>query len=187
MALVVAGIQCDVYDIDFKNKPQAMLDVSPKGTVPVLVVCQDNVLEESLEVMLWALKQNDPQGWLAQIDDSLALIKENDGAFKKALDRYKYPNRFPDEDCSMAQEQGAAFLKELNNRLAQHQNLLSDDVRLADIGVFPFVRQFANVDRAWFEAQDIPALQQWLSRHLESTLFVGVMKKHKTAQYLLIN
>ncbi len=179
MALFAASIQCDVYEIDFKNKPANMLLASPKGTVPVLVMQDGAVIDESLDIMLWALAQNDPQNWLAHKAEVAQLIQQNDGAFKAALDRYKYPNRFPDEDCSNARQDGGAFLQELEERLARHENIFGKAVTMADIAIFPFVRQFANVDRAWFDALKLPYLQKWLATHLESDLFLAVMKKQK--------
>ena len=138
MALVQAQIQCDVLEIDFKDKPAHMLEISPKGTVPVLNTLDGEVVDESLDVMCWALKQNDPEGWLdSEVSD---LIGENDGAFKAALDRYKYPNRFPDEDCSNARERGLAFLILLNERLKNHKQLMGENITIADIPIFPFIR-----------------------------------------------
>jgi len=186
MALVVAGIQCDVHEIDFKNKPDEMLTASPKGTVPVLVTNEGDVIDESLDVMLWALAQNDPKNWLTDKGGALALIAENDGAFKIALDQYKYPNRFPDEDCSNARERGTEFLKKLNGLLEGRSGLITNKSCLADIAIFPFVRQFANVDRPWFDAQDLPALHLWLTAHLESDLFKAIFKKQAENPYPLL-
>jgi glutathione S-transferase len=184
MALVQAQIQCEVYEIDFKDKPAHMLEISPKGTVPVLSIVEGQVIDESLDIMYWALKQNDPDCWLDC--DVSNLIAENDGVFKRALDRYKYPNRFPDEDCSKAREQGGAFLLKLNERLQNHKQLMAEKITIADIAIFPFVRQFANIDRAWFDALDIKPLQQWLATHLESELFKQIFQKRKETPYLLL-
>ena len=189
MALFVANVQCDVHEVDFKNKPEAMLAVSPKGTVPVLVCDgQEPVLEESLDIMLWALSGHDPHGWLADKDESLLLIAENDGAFKQSLDRYKYANRFPDEDCSNARTQGMMFLEKLNSLLVVNDGLglTAIQTSLADIAIFPFVRQFSNVDKEWFDEQDYPALQAWLSRHTQSDFFKAIFGKQEQNPYLLL-
>lgn len=183
MALVSAGVQCEVHEIDFKKKPAAMLAISPKGTVPVLHLAESAVIEESLDIMRWALAQNDPQNWMVADE---ALIAENDGAFKAALDRYKYPNRFPEEDCSNARAQALAFLEKLNALLETQNHLSGDDVGVVDIAIFPFVRQCANVDRAWFDDLPLAALQKWLAGHLASDLFKHIMKKHKASPHSLL-
>lgn len=183
MALVQAKIQCDVYEINFKDKSAEMLAVSPKGTVPVLILSDGTVLDESLDIIKWALGQNDPDCWGINNFD---LIAENDGVFKKALDRYKYPDRFPNEDCSKAREQGVAFLQKLNQRIRDKGQLCGINVTIVDIAIFPFVRQFAHVDKAWFDAQDLSAVQVWLANHIASDLFQKIFKKHENSQYKLI-
>lgn len=179
MALFYAGIPIDIEEVDFKDKPAKMLALSPKGTVPVLNSVDGSVIDESLDIMRWALSQNDPDGWMnadkAQIN---ALISENDGTFKAALDRYKYPNRYPDEDCSGARDNGYKFLIRLNERLQSHKHLCADHITMADIAIFPFIRQFANTDKAWFEGLSLPHLQTWLRDHLESDLFQTIMGKN---------
>lgn len=184
MALVSAKIQCDVEEVDFKNKPERMLELSPKGTVPVLVMPDATVLEESLDIVYWALEQNDPDDLM--IEGAKALIAENDGDFKKALDRYKYPNRFPDEDCSGAQDNGTKFLEKLNGLIVQNGQLLGDRVSVADISIFPFVRQFANVDRTYFDGLPLQPLQKWLADHLESPLFAHIIQKQDDTHYTLL-
>jgi glutathione S-transferase len=187
MALITAQIQCDVYDINFRDKPDAMLAASPKGTVPVLITNDNQVIDESLDIMRWALKINDPQDWITQQPkEQLTLIAQNDGEFKKSLDRYKYPTRFENEDCSAAKAKGLAFLTKLNNRLSGSKNLMGDRSQIADIAIFPFIRQFANVDRAWFDALPLPHLQTWLTHHLSSPLFKTIFKKHEEQPYALL-
>ncbi len=185
MALFMARIPCTVHDIDFKNKPEEMLKASPKGTVPVLILEDGTVIEESLDIIYWALQQNDPDGWL-MAQGYEGLIAENDEMFKAALDRYKYPNRFPDEDCANAREQGLVFLQKLNDKLAAHAFLLNDQKGIADICIFPFIRQFANVDREWYEALDLKPLQNWLNTNLKSDLFQHIIKKYQETPYCLI-
>lgn len=184
MALVSADIQCDVVEIDFKNKPQAMLDMSPKGTVPVLQAVDGDVLEESLDIMHWALTQNDSQNLLQIGADE--LIAENDGPFKAALDRYKYPNRFPEESCRDARERAVEFIDQLNARLENTPYLLGDNISIADIAIFPFIRQFSNVDKTWFDSLHYKALQKWLQNNIDSDLFQSIISKQSANPYLLI-
>ena len=180
MALHYAGIDIEHREIDLKNKPSHMLKISPKGTVPVMQLTDGSVLEESLDIMHWALSQDDPDGWLgSNKESSYSLIDENDGPFKQSLDRYKYSSRFPDEDCSDSRNQGEYFLEKLDSRLQQTKYLVSDSLTIADIAIFPFVRQFANVDKNWFYSLSLNHLQIWLTERLESPLFLDIMKKHK--------
>ncbi len=185
LALTVAGITCRLREVVLREKPPEMLAASPKGTVPVLVLPDGNVIEESLAIMEWALGQSDPQAWLSPQQgneaDLRALIAACDGPFKQHLDRYKYPNRYGDIDPTEHRSQGHAFLTQLNDRLRAGQQLFGDRISLADIAIFPFVRQFANTDRDWFDAQALPGLQGWLTAHLGSALFTGIM--HKYAQW----
>lgn len=188
MSLIVAKIPCSVIDVDFKNKPEHLLQISPKGTVPVLQTIDGEVLEESLDIVKWALGHNDPEQWL-NIDtgEAFGLIAQNDDGFKTALDRYKYPNRYPDEDCTGARDQAEKFLSLLNDRLSEGRFLMGNQLSVADITIFPFVRQFANVDRQWFDNQtQWPHLQVWLKERLESALFLQVMEKQKEQPYNLL-
>jgi glutathione S-transferase len=188
MALVSAGVQCKVHEIVLRDKPPHMIEISPKGTVPVLQMAGGQVIDESLDIMLWALKLNDPQGWLAHDDNEVNdLITRNDGVFKAALDRYKYPDRFEGEDCSDAREQGVDILAGLNARLKNNKNLCGDTVSMLDIAIFPFIRQFANIDRKWFDALDLKPLQGWLAEHLESDVFQSIFKKQKDSPYNLLS
>ena len=155
-----------------------MLDASPKGTVPVLILADGHVLDESLDIMRWALTQNDPENWLsADIEKTNTLIANNDGGFKKNLDRYKYPSRYPDEDCTTAEENCMAYLQTYEQVLTQHKFLLGDTATLADIALFPFVRQFSFVEKEKFENADLPNLQVWRRIFLQSELFQTIMKK----------
>ncbi len=179
MALWISSTGCELREVKLADKPSAMLEASPKGTVPVLVLPGGEVIDESIAILRWALARNDPEGWLA--GDHPGLIELADGSFKHHLDRYKYPTRYADEQGNARTDhrgEGLAILSDLNFRLAERENLLGEYRTLADIALFPFVRQFANVDRDWFDAQPIPQLQAWLERHLESELFAAVMGKH---------
>lgn len=188
LALAVSGAQVEHREITLKNKPAEMLAASPKGTVPVLVLPGGDVIDESLDVMLWALRRSDPEQWLApaqgSIDDMLALIAGNDGAFKRSLDRYKYPNRYAEESAgdaeAFAQQQralGGAWLQKLEGMLESGW-LFGPRASLADMALLPFVRQFAHTDPAWFTAQPWPRLQTWLAQFEASALYAGVMEKH---------
>ena len=181
MALSYAGIPIEIREISLKQKPAHMLHVSPKGTVPVLVLPDGQIVEQSLEIMQWALQQRDTDGWLS-VDPQLAelLITENDGSFKQHLDRYKYAVRFPQHSAAVYRQQGELFLTKLELHLQQTSFLLSNKISLADIAIFPFIRQFAAVDNSWFESTDYIKLRFWLQHLVESALFQGVMVKHPT-------
>lgn len=183
MALDVAEIELEHREILLKDKPPQMLEASPKGTVPVLVLSDGNVVDESLDVMLWALGRHDPEHWLARSEAAFTLIERNDGPFKHALDRYKYPNRYDDIDPAEQREIGLSILKDMNAQIGATGYLVGDQDSLADIATFPFVRQFAHTDRAWFDQQDLPNLQSWLDRHLNSPRFTRIMRKHPLWDY----
>lgn len=180
MALLYAGIKWEHREIILRDKPAHMLEISPKGSVPVLLLPSGRVIDESLDIMLWALEQSDPNRWLPDQhrDDTFNLIERNDGAFKRSLDRYKYPNRHPDEDCSGARETCENIINDLNKRIENNGHLSGEQTSLSDIAIFPFIRQFAHVDRDWFFAQETPHIQRWLTKHLESDLFKRIMPKH---------
>ncbi|MEX0341283.1 MAG: glutathione S-transferase [Erythrobacter sp.] len=176
MALSVSGAQYEHREVVLRDKPPQMLEASPKGTVPVLVTEDGEVLEESLDLMRWALARNDPEGWLER--DDPALVEANDGLFKHHLDRYKYATRYEDVDPEEHRSAAMEILRGLESRLAASAYLCGDERGFADIAIFPFIRQFANADRAWFDAQDLPSLQAWLKRLIKSELFTGVMQKY---------
>jgi len=181
MALVASGMVCELREIVLRAKPQELFAASPKGTVPVLALPDGTVIEESLDIMLWALERNDPEYWLTPehgaLDDMLPLIAQCDGDFKFHLDRYKYPNRFDNVDALQHRAAGADFLLQLESQLARRPCLFGSLPALADIAIFPFVRQFAQTDQAWFDAQPWPHLLRWLSARLDSALFSSVMHK----------
>jgi glutathione S-transferase len=178
MALSYAGIAYQLHDISLKDKPAGLLAVSPKGTVPVLVLPDGRVLEQSLDIMHWALQQHDPSRWLdIDRDNSQALISENDGAFKQALDKYKYASRFPEQSAASYRSQAEDFLCKLEQALQERPFLSGAHLSLTDVAIFPFIRQFAAVDANWFAQAAYPKLQAWLQARLESSLFLGVMSK----------
>ena len=182
LALLVSRQHCILREIILRDKPAQMLALSPKGTVPVLQLPDGRVLEESLDIALWALEQNDPQQWLVPqsgtVDEMMELIMFNDGPFKHHLDRYKYTVRYDDvSEPGHHRDEGVEFLRTLEARLSGHAHLCGDRKSLADYAIFPFVRQFANTDRAWFDAQPLPHLQRWLADHLAADDFKTVMEK----------
>lgn len=172
MALVASGTSCEIREVKLSRKPAELLEASPKGTVPVLVCADGRVIAESLDIMHWALQRSDPEDWLSRED--AALIEANDGLFKHHLDRYKYPDRHG-SDPTWHRAAGLEWLRLLEARLDGQDNLCGNARGLADIALFPFIRQFAQTDRAWFDAQPLPRLQAWLERHLGSALFQTVM------------
>ncbi len=181
MAIKYANVSVDIRDIALKEKPAEMLIASPKGTVPVLVLQDGQVLEQSLDIMYWALQQRDIDGWLTA-DKPLTqrLIAENDGSFKQALDKYKYAIRFPEQSVEFYRAQAEVFLQKLERLLAKSVFLLGDKVSLADIALFPFIRQFSGVDPVWFEAAAYLKLKAWLKQLVDSDLFVDIMQKRPT-------
>ncbi len=172
LALAVSAAPCIVREVRLSAKPAAMLAASAKGTVPVLVLPDGTVLAESLDIMRWALRRRDPEGWLAR--DDPALIALNDGPFKRDLDRYKYPDRYG-ADATAHRQAGLEFLRAIDARLAGGGQLCGPSRGLADAAILPFVRQFAAVDRPWFDAQPLPRVRTWLDRHLQSPLFAAIM------------
>jgi len=179
LAIAISHQQVTLREIILKHKPQEMLAISAKGTVPVLQLADGTVLEESLDIMHWSLQKSDPQDWLnGDLLAMLKLIDENDVKFKYWLDRYKYAPRFPDNSEQFYREQGEQFLMALETRLSQHPYLFGEQVRLADMAIFPFVRQFAGVDKAWFAQSPYPQLRCWLANLSNSSLFDSIMQKY---------
>ena len=172
LALAISETPYVLREVKLSRKPEAMLEASPKGTVPVLVLADGTVIDESSQIMRWALERNDPEGWLER--DDVALIERNDGPFKHDLDRYKYPDRH-DSDAEAHRARGMEFLSLLDARLADQPHLCGARRGIADAAIMPFVRQFAAVDSDWFAAQPIPHLQKWLADNLASPLFETVM------------
>jgi glutathione S-transferase len=192
LALAVSGEPHELREIVLRDKPAAMLAASPKGTVPVLALPDGTVIDESLDIMRWALGRNDPAQWLSpaggSLEDMLALVDANDGDFKRHLDRYKYPNRYPQEsagdDAGFAlghRSAAAQWLTQLDAGLERGW-LFGAQISLADMAILPFVRQFAHTDADWFAAQPWPRLQGWLAAFEGSALYASVMQKHKPWQ-----
>ena len=166
-------------EIVLRNKPAHLLEISPKGTVPVLQLSDGQVIEESREILEWALAQQDPQGLLnTDITKANALIDENDQKFKHWLDRYKYADRHPERSQLEYRQEGEAFLQTLETLLEQNDYLLGAGISKADIAIVPFVRQFAHVDRDAFYSLPYPNVQRWLRHWLEHPVFLRMMKKY---------
>ncbi len=184
LALLVSKIEFELREIELKNKPKIMLTLSPKGTVPILHLDNGRVIDESLEIMLWSLQQSDPENWLPTCQllkqQNLALIERNDNEFKPVLDRYKYWVRHPEKTQSEYRSDTEPFLKNLEQQLTQKPFLFYNKPKIADIAIFPFVRQFANVDLSWFNTAPYPKLRKWLNTFIETQLFSTAMTKHST-------
>ncbi|MEO6292055.1 MAG: glutathione S-transferase, partial [Burkholderiaceae bacterium] len=183
LALLSSGIVCELREVVLRDKPPELLAASPKGTVPVLITADGQVIAQSLEIMLWALRQHDPAHWLpaetdaATFDAGMALLSRCDGEFKHHLDRYKYPQRYASEAGTVKSASQAAagqFVADLETRLVQNSYLFNSNAGLFDAGILPFIRQFAHTDAVWFAAQPWPQVQAWLSAFEASAAFKQV-------------
>lgn len=184
LGILFAELQVELREITLKNKPSQMLAISPKGTVPVLQLVDGTVIEESTEIMIWALEQQDPQGLLDAevLQQANALIDKNDNEFKYWLDRYKYADRHTDMTQTEYRQKGEIFLQVLEELLTKNPYLLGKTVTIADIGIMPFVRQFAHVDRNVFYSLPYPNLQRWLQDWLQHPFFLQTMTKFQPWQ-----
>ena len=178
MAIAYAGINVGLREVVLKDKPAAMLEVSPKGTVPVVIDVDGRIIEESRDVMRWALDQNDPDAWRAGLGLDDPLISACDDDFKHWLDRYKYAVRFPEQGEIWYRGQAEAFLATLELKLGDARFLNGSTLGVTDVAVFPFIRQFANVNMKWWESKPYPNVARWLAGLIASELFVAVMKKY---------
>ena len=175
LAIQSASVQVELREILLRDKDPKFLEVSKSKTVPCLQTA-DNILDESLEIMIWALKINDPSNWLKEHDESIELIETCDGPFKNALDRTKYPNRYPDENAVENRVLASDFLDLIESQL--NPCLFGESFNLADIAILPFIRQFAHIDFNWFLSQPWPKTAQWLENFKTSEMFNSVMKKY---------
>ena len=179
LAIASAELRCELREVLLRDKPSSMLEASAKGTVPVLVLA-GRVIDESLDVMRWALSQHDPSRWNEGPKDAAdALLSDNDGPFKHHLDRYKYADRHGDVDVLEERERAAVFIDRLESRLAQASHLLGERPNLVDAAIFPFVRQFAGVDKAYWQAARFPNTRRWLEHWCTSPIFIRCMHKSK--------
>ncbi len=185
MALEYASITCELREVKLSNKPQAMINISHKGTVPVLQCMDGSVIDESLDIMVWALEHTDPDHWLdLEKSDSRSLIEKNDQEFTEDLEQYKYFQRFPEHSQLYYREKAEGFIGLLETNLQEHQGigLVSNRLTLADVAIFPFIRQFAHVDWEWFSNSQYRNLISWVVKFEESELFLAVMNKYKPWQ-----
>ena len=186
MAIYKAQFPVLLRDLVLSNKPEEMIIASPKGTVPVIVLANGDVIEESLDVMLWALKENDPQDLMHSSEankvniaqEMLVLINHFDVGFKASLEQYKCAKRYKETNIVECREACLSFIADLEQRLGKHDFLMSNNESLVDIALMPFIRQFAKVERQWYLQSPYPKLQAWLNRYLQSTMFSKVMSKH---------
>lgn len=182
LALWGTHVNLELREVVLRDKPPSLLAFSPKATVPVLVLPDGEVIDESLDVMLWALRRHDPEGWLAAsdgtLDEMLELIDANDNDFKRNLDRYKYPNRYENVDPLVHRARAEQFLNRLNERLREANFLFGSNRTIADAAIGPFVRQFANTNREWFDSTPYTELKLWLEDFLNWPLFAAVMGKY---------
>tara|TARA_B100000131_G_scaffold256860_1_gene251697 strand:- start:2210 stop:2785 length:576 start_codon:yes stop_codon:yes gene_type:complete len=179
MALAYTNVKVEIREISLRNRPDELYEVSKKGTVPVLITTDGLVIDESLEIMLWTLKNNLNQTWLVEdCHVEIEMINKNDTLFKKWLDRYKYHDRYPENTKQYYRKKCDNILSKYESQLNSTQHLLKDSISISDIAIFPFIRQFANVDYKWFE-NNYAQLTVWLENICSSDLFVQIMKKYE--------
>ncbi len=182
MALKYCGLKIELREVDLKDYPEQALQISPKATVPVLQLSDGTVMDESWDIVKWALQQNDPDHWSGDsnsyLQDAEMLIETNDFSFKEDLDHYKYAERFPEHSEEYYRQACEEFIEELEAMLNENDYLLGKHLSLADIGVFPFVRQFSLVDKNWFQQSPYPKVHHWLNNLTRSALFESVFQKH---------
>ena len=183
MALAASGMTVRLREVVLRDKPPSLLEFSPKATVPVLVLKTGEVLEESLDIMQWALTQSDPEGWMrpesGDVPTMLSLIDQNDNEFKTHLDRYKYSTRYEDADPLVHRSEAEKFIQRLEEQLADQSFLFGSTISLADVAIAPFIRQFANADSQWFQSTSYGRTKDWLDTFVQSDRFRACMVKHK--------
>ena len=183
LALQTSGISVEIREIKLQNKPEDFLQSSPKGTVPVLILNSREILDESLDIIRWALKISDPKNWMAegqlnQIEiNKILTTLEHD--FKQNLDKYKYPNRYTNVNKNLYRDKNLKFLNDLNDLLKKNKALNCSHLSIIDYAIFPFIRQFRNVDEHWFDSLDLAFLKKWLYQIIDSKQFSSIMKKYK--------
>jgi len=184
LAIAYAQQRVQIREIELRNKPEALIIASPKATVPVLVLENGPIIDESIDIMRWALRQHDPEHWLRDdwLQSTEVLIHRNDGEFKHYLDRYKYPDRYPEFSSLYYRQQAEKFLTELEQCLQLNAYLCGEHFSLADAAILPFIRQFAAVDGDWFASAPYAAVRGWLQQFVDSQRFIKVMSKYQAWQ-----
>ena len=182
MAIAYCRQTVELREVVLKHKPSSLLSYSAKGTVPVLALGNGTVMDESIDIMLWALSLNDPDQWLKNVEEQKQLIALNDISFKAQLDQYKYADRYPKHSEQFYRTACYHFLDNLEARLKKHHYLFSDHYSFADIAIFPFVRQFAHVNLDWFNTTLWEELKRWLNQLKSSDLFTRIMTKYPAWQ-----
>lgn len=178
MAIAASGTEVSLREVLLRDKPRELLAASSKATVPVLVLPDGRVIEESLDVMRWALKANDPQGWLKEAEIASEWIQTCDGEFKHWLDRYKYADRYPEYPATTYRKNAETFLAKVEGALSNSSGITSDTPSVVDVALFPFIRQFAGVDPEWWREAPYPCTRRWLERWLDGELFLITMQKY---------
>ena len=183
LAIQTSKIFVELREIKLQNKPLDFLQFSPKGTVPVLILDSENILDESMDIICWALKTNDPKNWLAkgQLNQTEINIILNtlEYDFKKNLDKYKYPSRYDNINKNYYRNKNLKFLNHLNNLLTMNKGFNCSHLSMIDYAIFPFVRQFRNVDKKWFDSLNLTFLNKWLFQLIDSNDFLSIMKKYE--------
>jgi len=180
MVLLHSKIQCEIREIKLSNKPKEMLAISPKGTVPVLILENGDILDESLDVMLWAIEQGNLRNLFnSGKKEILDLIKINDGEFKDAIDRYKYSSLYPEKPMIEYRKMGELFLEKIESYLEKNKFIFGKNISLADLAIFPFVRQFCRVDIDWFNSSLFKKIKEWTLFFEGSENFIDIMRKIK--------
>ena len=180
MVLLHSKIQCEIREIKLSNKPKEMLAISPKGTVPVLILENGDILDESLDVMLWAIEQGNLRNLFnSGKKEILDLIKINDGEFKDAIDRYKYSSLYPEKPMIEYRKMGELFLEKIESYLEKNKFIFGKNISLADLAIFPFIRQFCRVDIDWFNSSLFKKIKEWTLVFEGSENFIDIMRKIK--------
>ena len=178
MALAASGAEVMLREVLLKDKPAELLAASHKATVPVLVLSNGQVVEESLDVMQWALEYRDPLNWLEGEALDSDWISACDGDFKHWLDRYKYAERYPEHAAEDYRQNAEAFIQKLEDQLSVSDWMGGDAANAVDVALFPFMRQFAGVDPSWWQSAPYPSVRRWLENWLNSPLFSAIMAKY---------
>ena len=183
LALQTSGVLVEIREIKLQNKPEELLQCSPKGTVPVLILNSEEVLDESLDIIWWALKISDQKNWLTEGQlnqvERKKILNTIEYDFKQNLDKYKYPNRYININKNFYRDRNLKFLNHLNDLLKKSKALNCPHLSMIDYAIFPFIRQFRNVDEQWFDSLDLGFLKKWLYQIIDSKQFLSIMKKYK--------